>query len=530
MKTRMYMLLLLVSGFLGACSKDPNNILEEERKGVIGEGKKDVVLVCMGNDPEVKDIANRLRDNIPVSWEIGEKTIVNYDDFQGEASKELDKYIIDKNIYLTVIANINDVVSDKYPVTLFRSLKFYKRDFYVIATGDEKVQHKAMLSLIGVYMEKGYYAVNYDKVQHYRIFPSADPYAKENMIGKGVTSIALNVASTKALAGAGQEPDFSFNQQMADREALKRIEIYNRLYGYDQGGGSMSYSIEESPYRLKDGKPADVIIDNDWIIDAYNFQIYSKNNNCILSVSTGTGNGFTTNIRSYTSPKTFDVYAYIWNLMQECSSEISIHSDGGVFREVSYQPQNVNHGASYTENSFWKVSVAVAPTKLAESPWEAFKVAFSKESSTNVSYKTLSMDAICKGQAGGGLYSKIWRFVPGQFYDKAPAFTYETHKNFRVIDAVQAMTPNYVTWGGWTLRQNYLDHINNSMKLHKQHCIYTLESDALPGVVTVSIRDVLKLQKTQVHYNCGIRYGHQSSTTGMGMGKMVWIDFGQWMN
>ena len=131
---------------------------------------------------------------------------------------------------------------------------------------------------------------------------------------------------------------------------------------------------------------------------------------------------------------------------------------------------------------------------------------------------------------GNGIYSKLWQFIPGQFYEKQPAFVYETSLNRRWIDAVQAMTPNYVTWGGYTLRQNYLAGINNSMKLHKQSCIYTLQSDANPGVVSVTVRDAMKLQKTKVHYNCGIRYGHQSSGAGIEMAKTVWIDFGQWEN
>ena len=67
------------------------------------------------------------------------------------------------------------VISGKYPISLFRMLKFYKRDFYVIATQSTPEQKEEMLSLIGVYMEAGYYAINYDNVQHYRIFPSADP-------------------------------------------------------------------------------------------------------------------------------------------------------------------------------------------------------------------------------------------------------------------------------------------------------------------------------------------------------------------
>lgn len=309
---------------------------------------------------------------------------------------------------------------------------------------------------------------------------------------------------------------------------MKRIEIYNRIYGYAQG--DMNYSIQAVPYKMKEGAAPDVIIDNAWSIDAYNFQIYSKNNNCILSVTNTAGNGFTANIKDYTTPKGANVYAYIWNLMREASSEVTIHSDGGIFREISYQPQTVNHGANYTENSFWKVSVEVSPTQLAEKPWEAFEASFSKESSTDVSYKTLSMDYSCKGQFGSGLYSKLWQFIPGEFYDRAEAFVYETSEGKRWIDAQQAMTPNYVTWGGWTLRQNYLNHINNSMKLQQQQCIYSLEADAQPGVVSVAITDGMDLQKSYVHYNCGIRYGHDSAQADIKMSKMVWIDFRQWNN
>lgn len=529
MKTKMiYMILLFSSILFGGCVRDVIDDVPGTDEDYAVD-KKDVVLIRMGtNDAEVKDITSRLFNNIPSSWEIGKKTIVDYDKME-DPETELNADIKNPKIYMTVILNINDVISGKYPISLFRMLKFYKRDFYVIATQSTPEQKQEMLSLIGVYMEAGYYAINYDNVQHYRIFPSADPYAKDNMIGKGVASFNQKLLSRSVdTLPEGNDPDPGYNAQMADKEALKRIEIYNRIYGYAQG--DMNYSMQAVPYKMKEGAAPDVIIDNSWAIDAYNFQIYSKNNNCILSITNNAGNGFTANIKDYTTPKGINVYAYIWNLMREASSEITIHSDGGIFREISYQPQTVNHGASYTENSFWKVSVSVSPTKLEDKPWEAFKVSFGKESSTEVSYNTKSMDYSCKGQFGNGLYSKLWQFIPGEFYDRAEAFVYETSQGLRWIDAAQAMTPNYVTWGGWTLRQNYLNHINNSMKLHQQQCIYSLESDAHPGVVSVAITDAIDLQKTYVHYNCGIRYGHDSARTDLKMSKMVWIDFRQWDN
>lgn len=528
MKTKIvYGLLLLSCLFLGACVQD-------DITGIPGTDecngpKKDVVLIRMGTgDAEVEDIASRLFNNIPVSWEIGEKTIVDYDKMADPAA-EFNADVKNPDIYVTVILDINDVVSGKYPVSLFRMLKFYKRDFYVIAAGETLMQKNEMLSLIGVYMEPGYYGINYDDVQHYRIFPSADPYAKDNMIGKGVVSFGRKLQACSAgTLPEGIGPDPGYNVQMADKEALKRIEIYNRVYGYARG--DMDYSMQAVPYKMREGAAPDVMIDNVWSIDAYDFQIYSKNNNCILSVTNTGGNGFTANIKDYTTPKGVNVYAYIWNLMREASSEVTIHSDGGIFREISYQPQTVNHGAGYTENSFWKVSVEVSPAQLADEPWEAFKVSFGKESSTDISYKTLSMDYSCKGQSGSGLYSKLWQFIPGEFYDRAEAFVYETSEGKRWIDAQQAMTPNYVTWGGWTLRQNYLDHINNSMKLHQQQCIYSLEADAQPGVVSVTVTDAMDLQKSRVHYNCGIRYGHDSVKADLQMSKVVWIDFRQWDN
>ncbi|MEB3374215.1 hypothetical protein SFC43_16225 [Bacteroides sp. CR5/BHMF/2] len=151
-------------------------------------------------------------------------------------------------------------------------------------------------------MEPGYYGINYDNVQHYRIFPSADPYAKDNMIGKGVKSFSRRLL-THSVDNLPEslELDPGYNAQMADKEALKRIEIYNRIYGYAQG--DMNYSMQAVPYKMKEGATPDVIIDNAWSIDAYNFQIYSKNNNCILSVTNTAGNGFTANIKDYTTPK-----------------------------------------------------------------------------------------------------------------------------------------------------------------------------------------------------------------------------------
>lgn len=96
--------------------------------------KKDVVLIRMGtNDAEVKDITSRLFNNIPSSWEIGKKTIVDYDKMK-DPETELNADIKNPKIYMTVILNIDDVISGKYPISLFRMLKFYKRDFYVIAT------------------------------------------------------------------------------------------------------------------------------------------------------------------------------------------------------------------------------------------------------------------------------------------------------------------------------------------------------------------------------------------------------------
>lgn len=531
MKTQVYLWMLVAALFLAACSNDALDLYDgqngpEQLAGVTGD-KKDVLLLCMGAGKDVQQVAELLSENIPSSWEIKNKKIQNYDDGMTPADLEAD--IKNGSIYLTVILNIKDVISGKYPTDLFRLLKYYKRDFYILANGADAGQKEAMLALIGVYMESGYYAINYDNVQHYRIFPLSDPHALENMIGKAAASLRLRASAGQQDSRVeGFSPDPGYNAQMADKEALKQIEVYNRLYAYDQG--DMDYSMETHPYVTRDGKPADVTIDNNWTISAYNFQIYSKNNNCLLSVTNTSGGGFSANIKDYTTPKGIDVYAYLWNLMQESSSEVTVHADGGIFREVSYQPQTVVHGANYSENSFWKVSVSVSPTQLADRPWQAFKVSFGKESSTAVAYKTESMSVTCKGNAGKGLYGKRWQFIPGEFYDRQEAFTYEGSQNRRVIDAVQAMTSNYVLEGGWTLRQNYLDHINNSMKLFKQQCIYTLVSDAQPGLVSVTLTDGMKLQKTKVHYNCGIRYDHESVDTGISMSKTVWIDYAQWDN
>lgn len=80
------------------------------------------------NDAEVKDITSRLFNNIPSSWEIGKKTIVDYDKMK-DPETELNADIKNPKIYMTVILNIDDVISGKYPISLFRMLKFYKRDF-----------------------------------------------------------------------------------------------------------------------------------------------------------------------------------------------------------------------------------------------------------------------------------------------------------------------------------------------------------------------------------------------------------------
>lgn len=525
MKINIYILLLLLSCFFLACSKEP--VVNELDQGVGDEEKKDVILIRMGDGDEVKDVTQRLYNNIPAAWEIREKSIVEYDKLEGDKQAAFIQYIKNERIYVSVIVDIEDIFSGKYAATMFRELKFYKRDFYIIAIKDVPELQKTMLNLIGVYLDPGYYGINYDNLQRYRIFSAQDPYAKDNMIGKGIESFKKALYVRKSTKG--DTPDEMYNQQMANKEALKHIEVYNRVYGYAKGNG-MDYSVETAAYKAREGQEADIVIDNDWVIDAYNFEIYSKNNNCILSVYNTTGNGFTCNVRDYTTPKTLNVYAYIWNLMKGASSEVTVHSDGNVFRELSYQPQTVNHGSTYSEESAWHVSVSVSPVKLAEAPWEAFRASFGMESSTAVSYKTQTMDLASKGQMGDGLYSKLWQFIPGQFYDKKPAFVYETGLNLTLIDAPQAMTPNYVTWGGYTLRQNYQDGINNSMKLHKQQCIYTLQSDANPGIVSVAMRDAVELQKTEVHYNCGIRYGHQSSGTEMSVAKMVLIDFGQWNN
>ena len=521
MKTKIYTWFLLLGCLMAACSKDKL----EELDGGNGEGQKDVILIRMGDGDEVKDVTSRLYQNIPISWEIREKKVVEYDHIQGDKLAAFNKYVGNKEIYCTVVVDIEDLISGKYPVSVFRELKFFKRDLYVIATKQRPDLEKAMLGFIGVYMEPGYYGINYDNLQRYRIFPSADPYAKDEMIGKGVESFK-KALQLKSNSDPTRE---MYNEQMADKEALKSIEIYNRLYGYASGDG-ISYSIGTSPYKKREGADADVIIDNSWVINAYNFQIYSRNNNCILSVSNTAGNGFSCNIRDYTTPKSVNRYAYVWNLLREASSEVTVSADGNVFREISYQPQTVNHGSSYTESSGWNVSVAVSPAKLESKPWEALKVSFSKTSTNSINYKTQTMDLSCKGLMGNGMYNKKWQFIPGQFYEKQPAFYYDPDTNQPLIDAVQTMTPNYITWGGYTLRQNYLEGINNSMKLHKQQCIYSLQSDADPGIVSVTIQDAMNLQKTEVHYNCGIRYGNQSATTGMSMTKMVMIDFGQWNN
>lgn len=221
---------------------------------------------------------------------------------------------------------------------------------------------------------------------------------------------------------------------MVDKEVLKRIEIYNCIYGYVQG--DMNYFMQVVFYKMKLGVVFDVIIDNFWVIDVYNFQIYSKNNNCILSIMNNVGNGFIVNIKDYIIFKGVNVYVYIWNLMWEVFSEIIVYLDGGIFREISYQLQMVNYGVSYIENFFWKVFVFVLFIKLEDKFWEVFKVLFGKELFIEVFYKIKLMDYFCKGQFGNGLYSKFWQFIFGEFYDRVEVFVYEMSQGLCWIDVV----------------------------------------------------------------------------------------------
>ena len=196
MKTKMiYMILLFSSILFGGCVRDVIDDVPGTDEDYAAD-KKDVVLIRMGtNDAEVKDITSRLFNNIPSSWEIGKKTIVDYDKMK-DPETELNADIKNPKIYMTVILNVDDVISGKYPISLFRMLKFYKRDFYVIATQSTLEQKEEMLSLIGVYMEAGYYAINYDNVQHYRIFPSA---AGSSALCRGAAMPAFHCSAPPAL-------------------------------------------------------------------------------------------------------------------------------------------------------------------------------------------------------------------------------------------------------------------------------------------------------------------------------------------
>lgn len=80
MKTKMiYMILLFSSILFGGCVRDVIDDVPGTDEDYAAD-KKDVVLIRMGtNDAEVKDITSRLFNNIPSSWEIGKKTIVDYD-------------------------------------------------------------------------------------------------------------------------------------------------------------------------------------------------------------------------------------------------------------------------------------------------------------------------------------------------------------------------------------------------------------------------------------------------------------------
>lgn len=92
-----------------------------------------------------------------------------YDQIQGDKEARLNELVKDNSIYLTVIVDIDDIQSGKYQISLFENLKYYKRDFYVIATNENPGLQKAMLGLIGVYQAPGYYGINYDNLQRYRI-------------------------------------------------------------------------------------------------------------------------------------------------------------------------------------------------------------------------------------------------------------------------------------------------------------------------------------------------------------------------
>ena len=109
------MILLFSSILFGGCVRDVIDDVPGTDEDYAAD-KKDVVLIRMGtNDAEVKDITSRLFNNIPSSWEIGKKTIVDYDKMK-DPETELNADIKNPKIYMTVILNVDDVISGKYPI------------------------------------------------------------------------------------------------------------------------------------------------------------------------------------------------------------------------------------------------------------------------------------------------------------------------------------------------------------------------------------------------------------------------------
>lgn len=470
--------------------------------------------------------------------------VLSFNDLPGtDKSATLTTWAADSLKDITVIANVADFMKGTYTNEMLQDIRHDNQGVILIAKdGNSNDVKSEMLTLFGIYVDKGYYRVSFPKEQYFDFYWKVDPDAKKKLCG-------IKTVNSSFTRGGTSDPS---DPEVTNRayHTLKRLRINNHMHIYTNhydyrmtGYESLDpYEAQTEYFKPRSDKSYDAVVDREWIVDAYNLRVYSPTSgDNLLAVYNDGGAGFLNRMDSryfmIENPPKNDVIGLIWGLRNNAYSKVSI-------REESTSALNLNlvHFAPGLPQS--ETGITHGFTRSI-----GFELGFKPELkgdfrwTKSITYQLMEMTREVSRNIGDTQMDYKWVWYPETLFQGSKAM-----KDDGMINGEAMVSPMWseILWdqvGKPPVKNVFCDFnndpgFNQNLLNYQQECaVITKTEGASAGLVAIDITDGVVLQLGGASF-CGWgseqKYPFPYSSTmhdltvDVNRKTTVWIDYNNW--
>lgn len=472
--------------------------------------------------------------------------VLSFNDLPGtDKGATLATWAADSLNDLTVIGNVADFIKGTYSHEMLQAIRHDNQGVILIAKegADEEIKTE-MLTLFGLYIDKGYYRVSFPKEQYFDFYWKEDPDARKKLCGLK----ALNAALTRGGTADPSDPEVTNRAY----RTLKRIRISNHMhiytndYNYPITGYEAlhPYVAEKEYFKPKSDKAYKAVVDREWIVDAYNLRVYSPTSgDNLLAVYNEGGAGFLNRMDTRyfmieNAPK-YDVIGLIWGLRNHAYSTVNIRKNAPSALNLNLVhfapglPQSET-GVTHSFTRSIGFDLGFKPELKGDYRWMK-----------SITYQLMEMTRNVSRNIGDTSMEYTWEWYPETLFQGSKAM-----KDDGMINGEAMVSPMWseILWdqaGGAPAKNVFCDYdndpgFNQNLLNYQQECaVLAKTSGASAGLIAIDLTDGVVLQLGGASFcawgpgpNRKYPFPYSSSihdlTVDVHKKTTVWIDYNNW--